>query len=476
VHFTGALLLDPADAALLDEHLRFAPAAAAAAAGGAAAPAPAGEEGEGVGIGGGGFGGWSDDDAGGYYPGDAGGEAEPAAGAPRSEGAFEGEEEEEEDPWAPLDFNDAQGLPVRPFRKARPPRREPAPAAGLGAAAAIALLEARAAKRVGAVFPEFTYAHEARAKAVAKAARTAAAAARGAKQPAAAAAHGLFSLDAGDVDDFLDGGGFGDANGWDDDGYAGPPEEGMEPLDAAALEAAAAAGTAAEVGAAAARRAAGGAGGPASEEPSYAELVRAHVESCLASAAASEVQSELAGRVAGWRARIEPALAEQEARPGFDIHKAGAEVVSALTEAGGGLVPEDWTPTPETPEPPPAQPASFSAMFAGQPAYAVARAFAATLQLVNSGNVALQEGGGGGEGGCPTSFSLQLLSLDSAHAALDEFRAPSLTDAGEEAGAAAAGGKGGKAAPAGQGRAKAAGGKGKTSKRAALADKQAMEQ
>ena len=56
-------------------------------------------------------------------------------------------------------------------------------------------------------------------------------------------------------------------------------------------------------------------------EPSYEERCRAHVEALMAAAAAAEVQTELAARVAGWRAKIGPALAAQDARGEFDIHE-----------------------------------------------------------------------------------------------------------------------------------------------------------
>lgn len=57
---------------------------------------------------------------------------------------------------------------------------------------------------------------------------------------------------------------------------------------------------------------------------------RQHIESLLAQAAAAEVQSDLAKRVGGWRSRIEPMLAQEEARPGFDMHVYGARLMDRL--------------------------------------------------------------------------------------------------------------------------------------------------
>jgi len=402
VHSTGALLLDPGDAELLDEHLRYAvtpipapppPDGEAAAAGEAPAFAAGG--------------GWSDDE-GGYFPG--GGEEAEAAPPPAPPA-----DEEEPDPWEPLDYNDAAGLPVRPYRRGRAGRREPPPAAGLGAPAARAQQAARAARRAGALFPEFLYAHEARARARAAAARAAARLARAAPLAGAAPAGAADWLDygggGGEEDDV---GGFGDGAGWEDDGEP-------EPMDSEALEAAAAAGLRAPPAPRA--RAA------EEEPPSYEEQVRAHVEACLAAAADAEATSELQQRVAGWRARIEPALAEQEARPAFDIHAVGAEVVGKLEAAAvAGGAPEALC-------------VPFSRLMEGDPSFAVARAFSAMLQLVNSGNVGVVEGGGGG------AFGLSLLHAGSAHSALDAYRAPSLLPQAEAAPAAKPGKKAGKGNP-----------------------------
>ena len=41
----------------------------------------------------------------------------------------------------------------------------------------------------------------------------------------------------------------------------------------------------------------------------------------MAAAAAAEVQTELAALVAAWRAKMDPALAQQDARGDFDIHQ-----------------------------------------------------------------------------------------------------------------------------------------------------------
>ena len=47
-------------------------------------------------------------------------------------------------------------------------------------------------------------------------------------------------------------------------------------------------------------------------------------------AAAAEVQTELASRVSNWRLKIQPLLDEQDARPSFDIHLYGDQVLDKL--------------------------------------------------------------------------------------------------------------------------------------------------
>ena len=47
-------------------------------------------------------------------------------------------------------------------------------------------------------------------------------------------------------------------------------------------------------------------------------------------AAAAEVQTELASRVSNWRHKIQPLLDEQDARPAFDIHYYGDQILDRL--------------------------------------------------------------------------------------------------------------------------------------------------
>lgn len=128
------------------------------------------------------------------------------------------------------------------------------------------------------------------------------------------------------------------------------------------------------------------------------DLCRSHLDSLLAATAETEKQSALAARVSSWKQRIEQNLDEQDARPPFDIHEYGQRTLDKLSreaEMGTSI--------------------SFTDIVSGQEKHDVARTFSALLQLVNNGNVELDRGGGGCEGEflCYTGekpFHVRLLS------------------------------------------------------------------
>jgi condensin-2 complex subunit H2 len=135
--------------------------------------------------------------------------------------------------------------------------------------------------------------------------------------------------------------------------------------------------------------------------------------------------------VASWKSKIEPALAEQDARPAFDIHACGADVLSALQHAA---------PAPSTPDAPPPC-VRFGQLVTERSVYEVARAFAAMLQLVNAGNLGIVADSGAEDAGdaarSSAAFTVQLLSTAAAQSALDAYRAPSLLEEGGGSGDAA---------------------------------------
>ncbi|XP_071693285.1 condensin-2 complex subunit H2-like [Rutidosis leptorrhynchoides] len=126
------------------------------------------------------------------------------------------------------------------------------------------------------------------------------------------------------------------------------------------------------------------------------DLCRSHLDSLLASYAETEKQTALAARVSSWKQRIEQDLDEQDARPAFDIHEYGQRTLDKLSvdaDVGNTL--------------------SFTDVVKGQEKHDVARTFSALLQLVNNGNVELVKGGVGGEFVCYTAenpFHVRLLN------------------------------------------------------------------
>lgn len=116
------------------------------------------------------------------------------------------------------------------------------------------------------------------------------------------------------------------------------------------------------------------------------DLCRSHLDSLLASLAETERQTELAARVSTWKQRIEQNLEEQDSHPAFDIHEYGARVLGKLYEEGD---------TKKT--------MSFGDVVKGQEKHDVARSFSALLQLVNNGDVELEQNIMDGEPLCHTA-------------------------------------------------------------------------
>ncbi|GBG63417.1 hypothetical protein CBR_g38039 [Chara braunii] len=116
----------------------------------------------------------------------------------------------------------------------------------------------------------------------------------------------------------------------------------------------------------------------------YEDLCRAQIDEMLKSAAAAEVQSELAARVAEWKTKIEPALEVQDARPEFDIHAYGERLLDRLEVATAtqGIAASQQKSNGKK--------SSFSNLVSGFKKYDVSRSFAAMLQLVNNGNIKLE--------------------------------------------------------------------------------------
>ncbi|XP_050371830.1 condensin-2 complex subunit H2 isoform X2 [Argentina anserina] len=132
---------------------------------------------------------------------------------------------------------------------------------------------------------------------------------------------------------------------------------------------------------------------------SLEELCRSHLDTLLASIAENEKQTELAARVSSWKQKIEHNLEEQESHPPFDIQDYGERIIDRIS-----VEPEDRNVLP------------FSEVVKGQGKYDVARSFSALLQLVNNENVELDRSAvDGGQPVCFTAanpFHVRLLRHD----------------------------------------------------------------
>lgn len=314
------------------------------------------------------------------------------------------------DPYTPLDPDDASCLAAKPYRRfarlpAKPRRaKAPEPPRSLWQA-----LERIAIEPGTLTFHEFAYALPRKPAAVASRRKDAPALGT---QPVfeqpdweVAGDEGPGADDDGPADD-----------GYEADDYAGAGDDdyetGFDPLaasDEGAMDALFASAAEAEAPAYA----------PAasSDQLSYEELCRRHVERLMAAAAAAQAQTELAGRVVTWRERVVPVLEEEDCRLPFDVHDRGDQLVAGFERlvlgvaggGGGGAGSPATSRGKEQDAPLTTTPASFgalltSALGAAPPRYEVSRSFAALLQLINDGAIGIAKL----DEADPTAFDLTL--------------------------------------------------------------------
>ncbi|XP_017224328.1 condensin-2 complex subunit H2 isoform X2 [Daucus carota subsp. sativus] len=102
------------------------------------------------------------------------------------------------------------------------------------------------------------------------------------------------------------------------------------------------------------------------------DLCHKHLDSLVPNLKEIEEQNEMAVRVSTWKDRIEQSLEEQDALPPFDIHTYGEKLLEKLSVENEGE-----------------KTMSFTDVVKGQEKHDVARTFCAMLQLVNNGNIDL---------------------------------------------------------------------------------------
>ncbi|CAL1413200.1 unnamed protein product [Linum trigynum] len=143
--------------------------------------------------------------------------------------------------------------------------------------------------------------------------------------------------------------------------------------------------------------------GEPSSQASLEDLCRSHLDALLANIAESEKQTELAARVSSWKQKIEHNLEVQDSRPPFDIHVYGKRILDKLSL-------ESETETIK----------SFADIVTGQEGHDVARSFSAMLQLVNDGDIDLEKNAAAnGKSFCYTAvnpFHVKLLKRDGRQA------------------------------------------------------------
>ncbi|GAQ85717.1 hypothetical protein KFL_002500150 [Klebsormidium nitens] len=314
------------------------------------------------------------------------------------------QQEEEINPWKQLDPHDPGTAVVRPYKRGRPVRRPQAKrSAAVPAKAPYALAPAR-----GVFFPEFAAAFQARLRAE-RVSRREGAGNRATYRGDFAA----FGEVAGEQENVL---GSGDdwhaAGGGDDDDFPDGGDD-YEPVDAI------------EMGDGGDRpfyfgADSGAVGPPGEAEKTYEDLVREHIDAMLKAAAAAEVQTDLAARVATWKHKIEPVLQEQDARPEFDIHLYGARVLDAATATAGPPSEDERALTSAEVVVP------FTEVVKGQPKHEISRLFAAMLQLINNGNLSVPDEGAFAVFDSAHPFRLKVLSLHKPHEDMLNYRAPSM--------------------------------------------------
>ncbi|KAL0054533.1 hypothetical protein WJX82_010399 [Trebouxia sp. C0006] len=318
----------------------------------------------------------------------------------------EDQEEEEFDPYAPLDPHSKGTLPIMPFKKGRKltRRKRPKQADVLDFGALGCALGSIPPPTVsGCTFAEFNYALkllQSSQQAQRLAAAREVATTRGHKEAQLGSAFTREEAAAGcaDLDDEEDCTGGYVSGGMSDRGSEPGqnfPQDSMAELDEWAELAGAGDRAFASTGPAA--------DGDA-ESMSYEELCQAHIEAFIQAAAAAEVQTELASRVSNWRHKIQPLLDEQDARPAFDIHLYGDQVLDKLARLScrdPDHAVELQTSMVEL--------VGFEAVADEGSQAEVSRLFSAMLQLINNGNIQILPGQ------AQQPFQLRLLKTELLH-------------------------------------------------------------
>ena len=111
--------------------------------------------------------------------------------------------------------------------------------------------------------------------------------------------------------------------------------------------------------------------GEGEEKESYEKLCREHIEKYVSSAASYIQETELNKRVSHWRKKLEPLLSLHKKRPPFQLKQTSLQILQKFSSSCS-LLP-------------------FHSIVEGMQHFQVARTFVATLQLINNGNLRLED-------------------------------------------------------------------------------------
>ena len=117
-------------------------------------------------------------------------------------------------------------------------------------------------------------------------------------------------------------------------------------------------------------------------QPTYVDLVRAHVDQYMHEAEQYAFETHMAKRVRQWQERLHPVMQVEDGRPRYDIHACGEEIVQSCTP-GSDLGKLDGLSKYETTTP------CFYNIMKGKEAYEICRFFLASLQMANDGRVGI---------------------------------------------------------------------------------------
>ncbi|ETN14706.1 hypothetical protein PPTG_22183 [Phytophthora nicotianae INRA-310] len=158
----------------------------------------------------------------------------------------------------------------------------------------------------------------------------------------------------------------------------------------------------------------------------YEEICRQHLASFMSGTEKYVRETDLSKKVSDWQDKLSPLLKQQDTRPPFDIHQYGREIIGRLEEEQKNSSLEKHTKTTKKAQNKRARLATeeeetetvpFETLVDGKSQFEVCRLFLASLQLANSGNVALSHARTAAEHG-QVPFEMQLLSTANVFEAL----------------------------------------------------------